>query len=639
MKIDMLKGNITAALCINLDDYEAKLDQLNNLMKKMSTINWTVESAIQFCKDQGMQIEDFMIPQFATLQTLYDDLNTFSYKSIEDKIAICKHQIEELKIDKFDSYNGPYKNHINNILSDKNKHLDDFFGISIGSKRGDTYLKSIITQLSQFVKSLDSDIDDLFEHFKYGNKNYVIFGKNGAGKTTLLKHISESMFKNAIVIPANRTAMQSESSYVGLYTNYTLNQMLDDKTSLMYLTREINNRTLDSYENGTNKNTVLRTRFYDIFSTLGLDRDIVAVKESLFLKGNQMDQYSMDNASDGEKSIAYLIMAVLLAPEDSFIFIDEPERHLNGALMRNLFDKLEMERSDLRFVYLTHNIDFVESRKNVSLVYLEKSKSYKKWKFKKIEDYSDISLDVILGIEGTKKDIIFCEGTRSSIDCKVLECLFPEYEIQPVSSCEQVKLNTKGINGKEPLFRRKAFGLIDNDYMQTAEIDSLKNYNIFAIGYNEWENFIIRSEILEYINASHLNKDLSQIKSQVIEHIKKAGKIAILSDFITKRYTKMLYATKLSYSQKLEEQIDTINNKNKSDLMFEVQKLSDQIDSLTDYDKLVSIVPAKMLLKMVAQGIGLASNDDYVDLLVKHLKQDSAFNALVKNLLDISLVV
>ena len=46
--------------------------------------------------------------------------------------------------------------------------------------------------------------------------------------------------------------------------------------------------------------------------------------------------------------------------------------------MRNLFDKLELERPDLRFVYLTHNIDFVESRKNVALIYLEKSEAYKK---------------------------------------------------------------------------------------------------------------------------------------------------------------------------------------------------------------------------------------------------------------------
>lgn len=634
--MDKLKEKNSLELCINLDEYEAKLEQLSILAQKMSAIDWTIESAIQFCKDQGMQIEEFMLPQFATLQSLYDNLNTFNYKEIEDIIDICKQQIEEVRREKFDSYNDPYKNHINNVLSEKNKHLDAFRAISVDTKRIDNYLRNIVSHFSQLHKVLASNVDGLFEQFKYGNKNYVIFGKNGAGKTSLLRQISEKLFKNAIVLPADRTAMQASGIHVYLNTRYTLNQMLNDKTSLMYLTREINNKSLDSYEKGVSSYNVPRARLYEIFASLGLDRNIVVVKDSLFLKGDQIDQYLIDQASDGEKSIAYLIMATLLAPDDSFIFIDEPERHLNGALMRNLFDKLEAERPDLRFVYLTHNIDFVESRKNVALIYLEKSEAYKKWKFRKIEDYSDISLDVILGIEGTKKDIIFCEGTRSSIDCKVLECLFPEYEIQPVTSCEQVKLNTKGINGKEYLFRRKAFGLIDNDYMQEKEINSLRDDHVFAIGYNEWENFIIRSEILEHINTSHLNKDLAPIKSEVIEHIKKAGKAPILSDFITKRYTKMLYATKLTYSETLESQLDTINNKNKSDLMGEVRKLSDKIDLLTDYDELVSIVPAKMLLKSVAQGIGLASGDDYVDLLVKLLKQDPTFNALAKNLLKIN---
>ncbi len=621
-------------LNINLEDYESRLKILSELVNRMSVMNWTVENAAQFCKEQGMLDKGVTVPQSIDLTAILRKLNNFDYSTIKGKILISQQQLKDLLSVKFDNYNEAYQNYINNVLSRKTSSLG-FFDKSIANSRIDIYLGDLITQLMQLSNSLDSDTNDLFEHFKYGNKNYVVFGKNGAGKTTLLKQIAESMFKNAIVVPANRTVMQSSGNYIGLYTNYTLNQMLQENTSLMYLTREINNRTLSSYEKGTDKDSVLRTRFYEIFSSLGLDRDIIADKESLFLKGTQINQYSMNEASDGEKSIAYLIMAALLAPQHSFIFIDEPERHLNGALMRNLFDKLETERPDLRFVYLTHNIDFVESRKNVALIYLEKSEAYKKWKFKKIEDYSDIGLDVILSIEGTKKDIIFCEGTRSSIDCKVLECLFPEYEIQPVSSCEQVKLNTKGINGKEPLFRRKAFGLIDNDYMQTAEIDSLRSDNIFAIGYNEWENFIIRSEILEYINSSHLNKDLSSVKGKVIEHIKKDGKTAILSDFITKRYTKMLYATKLSYSKKLNEQLDAINNKNKAEIMTEVQNLSDRIDSLTDYDELVSIVPAKMLLKMVAQGIGLASDYDYVDLLVKHLKQNQEFNNSVKNLLKV----
>ena len=290
----------------------------------------------------------------------------------------------------------------------------------------------------------------------------------------------------------------------------------------------------------------------------------------------------------------------------------------------------------MRFVYLTHVTDFVESRKNVELIYLEKTNTYKNWNFKKIDDYNDISLDVLLGIEGTKNDIIFCEGTRSSIDCKILGCIYPEYEVMPIGSCEQVKLNTKGINGKETLFRRKAYGLVDNDYMQPAEIESLKKDKIFSIGFNEWENFLIQTEILSYVNTQHLKKDISNVKNDVITHIQKNGKQAILSDFITKRYTKMLYANKLSYNDKLSEQLDMINAKNKTAIIEEVEELSEEIEQNTDYDRLVSIVPAKMLLNIVAKGLGLSSGDDYVNLVIKYLKQDKFFNERVKQLLNIS---
>lgn len=176
--------------------------------------------------------------------------------------------------------------------------------------------------------------------------------------------------------------------------------------------------------------------------------------------------------------------------------------------------------------------------------------------------------------------------------------------------------------------------------MQPCEIEALKEEKIFPIGFNEWENFLIQSEILTYINAKHLQRDLSVVQEQIINYIKNneknGGKQAILSDFITKRYTRMLYATKISFNNKLEEQIDAINTKNKSELIKEVEQLNNEIEQTNDYDKLVSIVPAKMLLNTVAKGIGLSEDEDYVDLVVKYLKQDIEFKEKVKCLLGIT---
>jgi len=53
-------------------------------------------------------------------------------------------------------------------------------------------------------------------------------------------------------------------------------------------------------------------------------------------------------------------------------------------------------------------------------------------------------------------------------------------------------------------------------------------------------------------------------------------------------------------------------------------------------NELVSIVPAKMLLNMVAQKLGLNKGDDYVDKVVKLLKTDSTFSNIVKSKLNIT---
>lgn len=624
---------------IDLNSYKSKLESLSKMVDELSKYTWDNKTAVEYCEKVGIKVSNIVTSQAVRLQSIYNSLNMFDYISLIDKIQKCNYKCNELIKDSFDEYNESYQAYINTTFSNINSQLDVFFDTLGKVSHLVDFFTSLTAGLQQLQNNLNPNVNELFDHFKYGNKNYVIFGKNGAGKTTLLKQISVDLFKNAVVIPANRNVNPHTGNYISYYNNYTLNKMLEDSNALLYLVRMISNKDLKSYQNGASSEDALITKFYNIFSSLCLDRDVIIDEETLYLQGNNISRYSLVNGSDGEKSIIYIILATLLAPQHSFLFIDEPERHLNGALMRNLFDKLESERPDLRFVYLTHVTDFVESRKNVELIYLEKTSAYKNWSFKKIEDYKDISLDVLLSIEGTKDDIIFCEGTRGSIDCKILECIFPDFEVMPVGSCEQVKLNTKGINGKETLFRRKAFGLIDNDYMQPCEIEALKEDKIFPIGFNEWENFLIQSEILTYINAKHLQKDLSVVQEQVINYIKDngkgGGKQAILSDFIAKRYTRMLYATKLSYNR-LEEQIDAINTKNKSELIKEVEQLNYEIEQTNDYDKLVSIVPAKMLLNTVAKGIGLSEDEDYVDLVVKHLKQDIEFKEKVKRLLGIT---
>ena len=72
--------------------------------------------------------------------------------------------------------------------------------------------------------------------------------------------------------------------------------------------------------------------------------------------------YAATDMSDGERVIFYLIGQALSAPENGIIVIDESELHLHRSIQATLWDKIEAERPDCLFVYLTHDLDFAASR-------------------------------------------------------------------------------------------------------------------------------------------------------------------------------------------------------------------------------------------------------------------------------------
>ncbi|GHV17087.1 hypothetical protein FACS1894169_11730 [Bacteroidia bacterium] len=74
--------------------------------------------------------------------------------------------------------------------------------------------------------------------------------------------------------------------------------------------------------------------------------------------------YQPIQMSDGEKVLLFLIAQVLQAPKDGFIVVDEPEMYLHKTILKKLWDRLEKERPDCLFIYLTHDLDFATSGKS-----------------------------------------------------------------------------------------------------------------------------------------------------------------------------------------------------------------------------------------------------------------------------------
>ena len=149
--------------------------------------------------------------------------------------------------------------------------------------------------------------------------------------------------------------------------------------------------------------------------------------------------------SDGEKLAFYLIGAVLCAPDNALLIIEEPEVLLHDSIKNPLWDEIEAMRPDCTYVYLTHDIDFAASRDNSKRLWIRSYNGDARiWDYELIENNDSFPEEVYMEILGSRKPILFIEGTDSnSIDSRLYPLIFPDYKVKPMGGCQKVIETTK----------------------------------------------------------------------------------------------------------------------------------------------------------------------------------------------------
>lgn len=574
-------------------------------------------------------------------------LAEYDTKQINDTFEKQKTRIQELVKSKAlsnNEYNEQYKTFINNLLEKLKNKCNKILESSSNIFFNNFNTKS--SQMIELIEVMSNEVScKIFEYFKYGNKNYILFGKNGAGKTSLLNKLSKEVLNtNAIVIPATRDIKYNENFPYYKKDISLENAIKSDSNgkSLFFLAQCILSKENGQHRLRMDSKITINQIATDIFEELGIDRRLMIDSNGgLFLYNENVSSYSLLSASDGERTTIYFIFVTLLAPLNSYIFIDEPENHLNGALMRKLFATLEKHRPDIRFIFATHNIPFIECQKNVELVYLEKNDEHNHWSFKKYEDYSELPLDLLLNIEGTNDNIIFCEGEdRNSYDCKLYEVLYPEYQVIASNGCQNVISQTKSFNKFSRELRRVGFGIIDNDFHDAAYIEKLSKSKITVLNVNEVENLFLLENCLQKIKEfMSLDKSLEEIQEEIFYKV--SVKInGIKKDYATKLFRTIQQSNKIEDIHKLEECIKKLNEANLVEFSkkysdFEM-KISKAIED-KDYDILMKLVPGKSLINDVAKIFGLLNGENYKTQLINLIRQDKNLIQSLKTNIDLKI--
>jgi hypothetical protein len=215
-------------------------------------------------------------------------------------------------------------------------------------------------------------------------------------------------------------------------------------------------------------------------------------------------RYAAKSLSDGERVIFYLIGQCLCAAPGAIIVIDEPELHLHKAIQRNLWDAVERERTDCTFVYLTHDLSFAADRLGSVKICLNEYRG-KGFDWFKIPNEEHIPEDVYLEILGSRKPIIFVEGSHGSHDFNLYQLVYPQHLIKPVGGCSFVLAATKAFRAISDLHHLRCFGLVDRDYLTTGQLSSFADGGVFVPAVAEVENLYLLPEIVRAVSAQLLD--------------------------------------------------------------------------------------------------------------------------------------
>ena len=477
-----------------------------------------------------------------------------SKKDLIEKLESEKKRFRD-NLSQIADYEKDLYNRVDNYLSELISFINDELNEKVLSNDvtvryktlRDNLLESIYNCYGGDIKSYDSlfpqiiynfEVIKLFSFIAKIDSTTVIIGANGAGKSSLINELRKNSIDEMYVLPAqkllyfvlniherNNVTKEkyiSESKQVDikidtidLYPFHIENSISNTFTKLItLLVKDYTNIVTRRSRKEKDLPPTLWDRveqiwnqiFPEIIFELEPDDRVVKVEKN-------GSKYSINGLSDGERCILFYIGNVLLAPENSYIIVDEPETFLNAAVYNELWDLLISERSDCQFIFASHNMDFVQSRTNATYIWCKKFEAPYNLEYQKLDDSLNLPLKLLTEVSGTKKPILFCEGTKTSIDYQIYSKLFSELcFVKPVQGHKQVIQYTKAYNKLKKSHGNEAYGIIDYDWMDGARIQNYKKKNIFVLPFNEIEMFLIDEEIVNYVLSDDEEDKKQKIK-------------------------------------------------------------------------------------------------------------------------------
>ena len=486
-----------------------------------------------------------------------------------------------------------------------------------------------------------------------------VLGPNGSGKSSLMLHFAANNPRNSRRISAHRqtwmntdaldmtpaSKLQTEKSirttdhkrqsryrddYAAQRASITIYELIDaENVRARGIAAFVDAGDMESAAQAAKKEAPIT-----VINELLLESSIpitVSIRENERLMASKHGgpEYSAAELSDGERNAVLIAGNVLTAPSSTLLIIDEPERHLHRSIISPLLSQLLSCRPDCGFVISTHDQDLPVAMPGSRILLLRSCEftgpKVTNWEADELPKDAPIDDQLKRDLLGARRNIVFVEGTESSLDKPLYNLMFPMASVIAKGNCRDVERAVAGVRAGEPFHWVRAFGIVDGDGYERNQRPASSSTGLYALPFYAVEAVYYHPQIIARIAqrqadiTGDASSDLtSRALSAGVDTV--SGETERLSRNVAKKLVRREVSGQIPNDDDLlDGQPFAVKTNGKAILAARKRELDDAVES-GDWEALVSKCPVResRALAEISAALGFRNTREY-ERAVRHL--------------------